>query len=35
MILRSYPDDGPLGGYLRITVRAPTENSKLLEVLRA
>jgi histidinol-phosphate aminotransferase len=35
MIVRSYPDDGPLGGYLRITVRSPEENSRLLEALTA
>jgi histidinol-phosphate aminotransferase len=34
MIMRTYSDDGALGGYLRVTVRAPDENARLLAVLR-
>jgi histidinol-phosphate aminotransferase len=35
LVLRMYPDDGPLARHLRITVRSPDENARLLEALEA
>lgn len=34
LVVRSFPTDGPLGGFLRFTVRSPTENDRLLDALR-
>jgi histidinol-phosphate aminotransferase len=33
LVVRIYPDDGPLGGYLRFTVRTETEHDRLINAL--
>ncbi len=33
LVPRTYPEDGPLGSYLRFTVRSPQENRRLVDAL--
>jgi len=33
LVVRRFPDDSPLAGYLRFTVRSPEEDDRLIEGL--
>ena len=34
LVVRTFPDDGPLAFYLRFTVRSPQAHDRLLSALR-